>query len=106
MMPTVARYISSPSGHSQSRNGLFVKSLTISLFRSPPRPGFAVANDGQEQFFERGGRVVHRIQLALMPLDHGADLFLRRLGEPGRPDLRDIADSQQAVDPAEFLQFS
>ena len=38
--------------------------------------GFALADDLQEQLFQRGGGIVHRQQLPVVPLDHLPDFLL------------------------------
>ncbi len=66
----------------------------------------AIADDVQEQLFERRGRVVDPQDAGLITAHHRFDFGLRRVIERRRTNLGDVAHLQQRIDATEFLQFS
>ncbi len=68
---------------------------------------FALADDLQEQFFERRGRVAHRTARARCCRSITCRTSSWASGaEAGGADLGHVADLQQAVDPAQLLQLA
>src|SRR3990172_7155368 len=71
-----------------------------------PGMGFALGNDVQEQFLQRGSGVADENQLPVVALDHLLDFLLRRFVQARGPKLGHVAALHKPVYPTQLLQLT
>src|SRR5688500_5822384 len=72
----------------------------------PAWPGFAVADDIQEQLFQRQRRMIDVHDLAAMAGDDSPDFFFASLGKAAGLELRDILYGQQLFDSPQLFKLA
>lgn len=80
--------------------------FVLPLYRPPAWASLSIPNHFKEQVFE-GRRWAANFDVATsVPLNDRPNLRLGSLGQASGPNLGDVRDSKEFVDPAKFFQFA